>query len=74
MNNWAGRGWPLRTWWIGSFIGFHTKRLSFAKLRIGKDCFDIGNRPTYRPDRRVSADSVYDEMRPLLRTPCVNPD
>src|SRR2546430_9884492 len=26
MNTWAGRGWPLRTWWIGSVIGFHTKR------------------------------------------------
>src|SRR5262245_51715071 len=28
MNNAASRGWPLRTWWSGSLMGFHTKRLS----------------------------------------------
>src|SRR5262245_45372097 len=27
MNNAASLGWPLRTWWIGSLVGFHTKRL-----------------------------------------------
>src|SRR5215470_18040648 len=28
MTNSVGRGWPLRSWWIGSLMGFHTKRLS----------------------------------------------
>ena len=28
MNSSAGLGWPLQTWWTGSLIGFHTKRLS----------------------------------------------
>ena len=28
MTNSAGRGWPLRTWWPGNRIGFHTKRVS----------------------------------------------
>src|SRR4029434_4802764 len=27
MHNSAGRSWPLRTWWTGSLIGLHTKRL-----------------------------------------------
>jgi hypothetical protein len=28
MNSSAGLGWPLQTWWAGSLIGFHTKRLN----------------------------------------------
>ena len=28
MSNSAGRGWLLQTWWTGSLIGFHTKRLN----------------------------------------------
>ena len=33
MHNSGGRSWPLRTWWTGSLIGFHTKRLIiFASL------------------------------------------
>jgi hypothetical protein len=34
MNNWAGHGWPLRTWWTGKFMRFHTKRLTDIGLLI----------------------------------------
>jgi hypothetical protein len=34
MNTWAGRGWRLRTWWIGNLIRFHTKRLSFLPYEL----------------------------------------